>query len=81
MAQHRQLADVLTGTARRYGHVAGEVYFTGHNQDHVVFPVAAAEDGLAHLIEEKDGGVLMKDLVHYALPLWPFGEIGHGIFP
>ncbi len=33
-----------------------------------------------HTFEEKDGGVLMKDLVHYALPLWPFGEIGHGIF-
>jgi len=33
-----------------------------------------------HTFEEKDGGVLMKDLVHYALPLWPFGEIGHGLF-
>lgn len=33
-----------------------------------------------HTFEEKDGGVLMKDLVHYALPFWPFGEIGHGIF-
>ena len=33
-----------------------------------------------HSFEEKDGGVLMKDLVHYALPFWPFGEIGHGIF-
>jgi ligand-binding SRPBCC domain-containing protein len=33
-----------------------------------------------HSFEEVDGGVVMKDLVHYALPLWPFGEIGHGIF-
>ena len=33
-----------------------------------------------HTFEEVDGGVLMKDLVHYALPFWPFGEIGHGIF-
>jgi ligand-binding SRPBCC domain-containing protein len=33
-----------------------------------------------HTFEEKDGGVLMRDLVHYALPLWPFGEIGHDIF-
>ncbi len=22
----------------------------------------------------------MKDLVHYALPFWPVGEIGHDIF-
>lgn len=33
-----------------------------------------------HHFEEVDGGVLMKDLVHYALPCWPFGEIGHGLF-
>ena len=33
-----------------------------------------------HTFEKKDGGVLMRDLVHYALPLWPFGEIAHGIF-
>ncbi|MFK7850865.1 MAG: hypothetical protein AB8D78_07795 [Akkermansiaceae bacterium] len=33
-----------------------------------------------HTFEEADCGVIMKDLVHYALPLWPFGEIGHGIF-
>jgi len=33
-----------------------------------------------HTFEEKDGGVLMKDLVHYALPFWPLGEIGHGLF-
>lgn len=33
-----------------------------------------------HTFEEKDGGVLMKDLVHYAMPLWPLGEIGHEIF-
>ena len=33
-----------------------------------------------HTFEETDGGVLMKDLVHYALPFWPFGEVGHNIF-
>ena len=33
-----------------------------------------------HSFEEKDGGVLMKDIVYYALPLWPFGEMGHDIF-
>jgi ligand-binding SRPBCC domain-containing protein len=33
-----------------------------------------------HHFEEVEGGVLMKDLVHYALPCWPFGEIGHGLF-
>ena len=33
-----------------------------------------------HTFEEKDGGTLMRDLVYYALPLWPFGEIGHNIF-
>ena len=33
-----------------------------------------------HWLEETEGGVLMKDLVHYAMPFWPFGEVGHGIF-
>lgn len=33
-----------------------------------------------HTFEEMEGGVMMKDLVHYALPFWPFGEIGHGLF-
>src|SRR5690606_8857438 len=33
-----------------------------------------------HTFEETEGGVLMKDLVHYALPIWPLGEIGHGFF-
>ena len=33
-----------------------------------------------HHFEEVEGGVLMRDLVHYALPLWPFGEIGHSLF-
>ena len=33
-----------------------------------------------HSFEEKDGGVLMKDLVHYALPLYPFGEFADGLF-
>lgn len=33
-----------------------------------------------HSFEEIPGGVRMHDLVHYALPFSPFGEIGHGIF-
>ncbi|MFD2256064.1 hypothetical protein ACFSSA_05190 [Luteolibacter algae] len=33
-----------------------------------------------HRFEQVQGGVLMKDLVHYALPLWPVGEIGHEVF-
>lgn len=33
-----------------------------------------------HAFEEVEGGVMMRDLVHYALPCWPFGEIGHGLF-
>ncbi|MGB6222725.1 SRPBCC family protein [Haloferula sp.] len=33
-----------------------------------------------HWFEEVEGGVLMKDLVCYAMPFWPFGELGHGIF-
>lgn len=33
-----------------------------------------------HTFEEVEGGVLIKDLVHYALPFWPFGELGHGLF-
>lgn len=33
-----------------------------------------------HTFEETEGGVLMKDLVHYALPFWPLGELGHDIF-
>jgi ligand-binding SRPBCC domain-containing protein len=33
-----------------------------------------------HHFEEVEGGVLMKDLVHYAMPFWPFGELGHGLF-
>ena len=33
-----------------------------------------------HWFEETEGGVLMKDLVHYAMPFWPLGEVGHGIF-
>jgi ligand-binding SRPBCC domain-containing protein len=32
-----------------------------------------------HCFEEVEGGVLMKDLVHYAMPFWPFGEFGHGM--
>lgn len=33
-----------------------------------------------HGFKEVEGGVLMTDLVHYALPFWPIGEVGHGIF-
>lgn len=33
-----------------------------------------------HHFEEKEGGVLMRDLVHYVLPLWPLGELGHKLF-
>lgn len=33
-----------------------------------------------HTFEETDGGVMMTDLVHYALPFYPFGEIGHSLF-
>lgn len=33
-----------------------------------------------HSFEEVEGGVMMTDLVHYALPFRPFGEIGHGLF-
>lgn len=33
-----------------------------------------------HWFEAVEGGVLMKDLVYYAMPFWPFGELGHGIF-
>ena len=30
-----------------------------------------------HLFEEKDGGVMMRDRVDYALPLGPLGRIAH----
>ncbi|MEP4078675.1 SRPBCC family protein [Haloferula sp.] len=33
-----------------------------------------------HGFEAVEGGVLMKDLVHYAMPFWPFGEVGHAAF-
>jgi ligand-binding SRPBCC domain-containing protein len=33
-----------------------------------------------HWFEKAEGGVLMRDLVHYAMPFWPFGEVGHGLF-
>lgn len=33
-----------------------------------------------HHFEEVDGGVLMKDLVNYALPFGPFGAIAHAFF-
>jgi ligand-binding SRPBCC domain-containing protein len=33
----------------------------------------------AHSFEERDGGTLMRDVVHYALPAWPLGELAHPI--
>lgn len=32
-----------------------------------------------HHFAPVDGGVEMTDLVHYALPFWPFGELAHGL--
>lgn len=33
-----------------------------------------------HTFEEIPGGVLMRDLVHYGLPLGPLGAIAHAVF-
>ncbi|MCW1886840.1 SRPBCC family protein [Luteolibacter flavescens] len=33
-----------------------------------------------HTFEAVEGGVKMTDLVHYALPFGPLGEIAHGLF-
>ena len=33
-----------------------------------------------HFFEETPEGVLMTDLVHYALPFGPFGSIAHAVF-
>ncbi|MCX6880500.1 MAG: SRPBCC family protein [Verrucomicrobia bacterium] len=33
-----------------------------------------------HEFESVDGGVLMRDTVHYALPFGPFGMLAHRIF-
>ncbi len=33
-----------------------------------------------HHFEEKDGGTLMTDLVHYSVAVWPFGMIAHKLF-
>ena len=33
-----------------------------------------------HSFEECDGGVRMRDLVHYALPLGPIGGLAHALF-
>lgn len=33
-----------------------------------------------HTFEEVEGGVLMKDLVHYSLPFGIFGSIAHSLF-
>lgn len=32
-----------------------------------------------HSFEERDGGTLMRDVIHYALPAWPLGELAHPI--
>jgi len=33
-----------------------------------------------HWFEEKDGGILMKDAVHYGLPFGIFGRMAHSLF-
>ncbi len=33
-----------------------------------------------HSFEEVEGGVLMKDLIHYALPFGIFGNVAHALF-
>jgi len=33
-----------------------------------------------HTFEEVEGGVLMKDDIHYALPMGPFGMLAHALF-
>ncbi|MBC7980558.1 MAG: SRPBCC family protein [Armatimonadetes bacterium] len=33
-----------------------------------------------HSFAPAEGGVMMRDLVHYALPFGPFGAIAHGVF-
>jgi ligand-binding SRPBCC domain-containing protein len=33
-----------------------------------------------HSFEAAEGGTMMRDLVHYALPLGPLGAIAHGVF-
>lgn len=33
-----------------------------------------------HVFEGTESGVKMTDTVYYALPFWPFGEIGHPLF-
>ena len=32
-----------------------------------------------HSFEEREGGTLMRDVVHYALPAWPLGELARPI--
>jgi ligand-binding SRPBCC domain-containing protein len=32
-----------------------------------------------HWFEARDGGTTIRDEVHYALPLQPFGELAHGL--
>ena len=33
-----------------------------------------------HSFEEKDGGVLVRDLIHYSVGFWFMGEIAHRLF-
>lgn len=33
-----------------------------------------------HSFEEKDGGTLMKDLVHYSVGKWIFGDLAHTVY-
>lgn len=33
-----------------------------------------------HSFEPRDGGVVMRDLVHYALPFGPLGDLVHALF-
>lgn len=33
-----------------------------------------------HLFTETEGGVLMKDIVHYELPMWILGDFAHVLF-
>lgn len=32
-----------------------------------------------HDFEPRDGGTVVRDHVHYAIPLWPLGELAHGL--
>ncbi len=32
-----------------------------------------------HDFEARDGGTVVRDRVHYAIPLWPLGEVAHAL--